>query len=162
MAVSMQDAQNVPSLNTQEPSFEATEYPASINDDPKQPKWKVKVCPVGHMIKREVYYENQLWKECKEDWEPEEVIWPTWPGTPEAEHALASSPLDGLKDDWSKAGNRLRDSAKWMATVLGAGLAAVVGTSPLGALQEHKLHGWAIVLGAVGFVLLGFTLFLVL
>jgi hypothetical protein len=114
------------------------------------------------MIKRQVFHQKKLWQDCQMDWEPEEVIWPTWPGTAEAERVLAASPLAGLHDDWSRAGNRIRDSAKWMATVLGAALAALVGASPLGAFKDQKLHGWAITFGTTGLILLGITLFLVL
>lgn len=72
------------------------------------------------------------------------------------------SPLDDVQEYWSTAGNRLRDSAKWMATVLGAALAAVIGTSPLAGMKAHKPQGIAITLGLAGLILLGVTLFLVL
>jgi hypothetical protein len=165
MSFSVEDAHNAPLRTAREPSFEPACYELYTLSDrtgPKQPAWKVKVCPNGYTITREVWHENNPWEDCKKDLEPEEVIWPTWPGNPEVERAIDASPLAGLQDDWSTAGNRLRDSAKWMATVLGAALATIVGTSPLGALREQKLHGWAIILGAVGFILLGITLFLVL
>jgi hypothetical protein len=63
---------------------------------------------------------------------------------------------------WGRASNRLRDSAKWMAAVLGAAVATVVGTSPLASMRQHHLAGTAIVLGLLGLTLLGITLFLVL
>jgi hypothetical protein len=46
--------------------------------------------------------------------------------------------------------------------VLGAGLAAVVGTSPLTGMNEHRLHTIPIFLASVGLVLIGITLLLVL
>src|SRR5262249_26055698 len=59
-------------------------------------------------------------------------------------------------------GNRQRDSAKWMATVLGAAIATVIGTSPLARLSGHHLQLAAAVIGAAGLILLGVTMLLVL
>lgn len=59
-------------------------------------------------------------------------------------------------------GNRLRDSAKWMATVIGAALATVIGTAPLAGMREHRPPAIAICLAVAGLVLLGLTLFLVM
>jgi hypothetical protein len=165
MSSSVGDTHDAPWVRAGEISFAPAEYGLFTSDnksDPEQPEWKVTVSPHENMIKRQVFHQKKLWKDCQMDWEPEEIIWPTWPGTAEAERALAASPLAGLHDEWSRAGNRLRDSAKWMATVLGAALAALIGASPLGEFKDHKLHGWAIVLGAAGLILLGITLFFVL
>jgi hypothetical protein len=63
---------------------------------------------------------------------------------------------------WSRASNRLGDSAKWMAAVLGAALATVVGTSPLALIRQHHPPGIALILALAGLVFLGITLFLVL
>lgn len=90
-----------------------------------------------------------------------EVIWPTWPATVEEEIA-AGLPLTDLRQYWTQAGNRLRDSAKWMSTVLGAAVAAVVGTSPLAVLVGHHLRPAAAGIGLAGLVLLGLTMLLVL
>jgi hypothetical protein len=90
-------------------------------------------------------------------WEPE-VIWPTWPATPAEEAAASASPLEELQQYWATAGNRLRDSAKWMAAVLGAALASVVGTSPL---AGHHLHSTAAVVGLAGLVFLSITMLLI-
>jgi hypothetical protein len=84
------------------------------------------------------------------------------PGCAEDEAALAASPLAEVQAYWSTVRNRLRDSAKWMAAVLGAALATVVGASPLAGLRAHHLPGIAIGLGLGGLVFLGLTLFLVL
>jgi hypothetical protein len=90
------------------------------------------------------------------------IIWPTWPATPTDESAAPSEPLAGVHKRWSKASNRLRDSAKWMAAVLGAALATVVGTSPLTAMRQHHPAAAAIGVGLTGLIFLGITLFLVL
>ncbi len=92
----------------------------------------------------------------------DEVIWPAWPATSQDEAAAAPSPLADVQQYWSTAGNRLRDSAKWTAAVLGAALATVIGASPLAGMREQTPQPVAIVLGAVGLVLLGITMFLVL
>ena len=75
--------------------------------------------------------DGKPWEQCGYLWEPEAVIWPTWPGRSADEVATSAMPLAGVEEYWRTVGNRLRDSAKWMATVLGAALAAVAGTSPL-------------------------------
>jgi CHASE1-domain containing sensor protein len=49
-----------------------------------------------------------------------------------------------------------------MAAVLGAALAAVVGTSPLAVMRQHHPATMAIVLGLTGLVFLAITLFLVM
>jgi hypothetical protein len=72
------------------------------------------------------------------------------------------SPLAGVHKRWRRASDRLRDSAKWMAAVLGAALAAVVGTSPLAVMRQHHPATMAIVLGLTGLVFLAITLFLVM
>jgi len=68
--------------------------------------------------------------------------------------------LNGVQKYWNKSGNRLRDSAKWMATVLGAALATLVGTSPLAPIRQHHTTA-QIVLLLVGLLLLCITLFLI-
>jgi hypothetical protein len=72
-----------------------------------------------------------------------------------------------LQAYWRTVGNRLRDSAKWSAAVLGAALATVIGTSPLAGMREHGMRGHgpppiAIFLGGAGLIFLGVTMFLVL
>jgi hypothetical protein len=65
---------------------------------------------------------------------------------------------------WAKAPDQARSTAKWIATVIGAALAAIVGTAPLSPLGGKdidwvSLPGFLIV---IGLVLLGGTIFLVL
>jgi hypothetical protein len=116
----------------------------------------------GHKIARDVSYQNQGRDQALADWEPEGIIWPAWPVRSEDEAALAASPLAEVQAHWKTAGDRLRDSAKWMAIVLGGALATIVGTSPLAGAREHHLQGIAITFGLAGLGFLGLTLFLVL
>lgn len=114
----------------------------------------------GFQIRRDVWLEHRPWLASGEGWEPEGVIWPTWPVRPTDEPESSDSALAGVQRYWNKAGNRLRDSAKWMATVLGAALATLIGTSPLSSIRNHHSTG-SIAFFLVGLVLLGLTLFLV-
>lgn len=124
--------------------------------------WKVALSTDGHQIRRDIWADGIPWDPAEEGWECEGVIWPTWPATPADERASPGAPLTEVHERWSKAGNRLRDSAKWMAAVLGAALATVVGASPLATMRQQHLSTAPIVVGLAGLVFLGITLFLVL
>ena len=147
-------------------SFRPTHYDLSTPDaegSHKQVCWRVEVSPDdGHLITRQVLHDGKLWYQCGQGWEPEGVIWPTWPARSKDDIDASGSPLAGVQEYWSTVGNRLRDSAKWMAAVLGAALAAVIGTSPLTGMREHKPQPIAIMLGAAGLIFLGITIFLVM
>ena len=106
-------------------SFSPTPYDLSApdaEDSGTQVCWRVKVCPDGHQITRQVLRDEKLWAQCGQKGEIESVIWPTWPARSKDEIAASGAPLAGVQEYWSTVGNRLRDSAKWMAAVLGAAL----------------------------------------
>ena len=132
---------------------------SSGKPEPASACWRVVLSTDGHQIRRDIWTGRDPWDPHTEQWEPEGIIWPTWPAD---EGASPGSPLAGMQECWSKAGDRLRDSAKWMAAVLGAALATVVGTSPLTPMRQHHPAGIAITLGLAGLAFLGITLFLVL
>lgn len=136
----------------------------SSSSGPKltQDRWVVHICPSEHQIIRVACYHTISGTEIQEYKESDEVIWPTWPATIEDETAVAATPLADLQRYWAGAGNRLRDSAKWMATVLGAALAAIVGTSPLANLSSHHFQVAAAVIGPCGLLCLATTMLLVL
>ena len=120
--------------------------------------WEICLCLGEHLITRRAYrppLENSGVERI-------EVIWPAWPATTTEEAAVAVMPLADLQRYWSEAGNRLRDSAKWMATVLGAAIAAVIGTTPLASLRGHHLQLTAALIGLAGLILLGVTMLLIL
>jgi hypothetical protein len=145
--------------------FDSTSYSMRVpqNNQTSRPvEWRVEVYPDGNMIFRRVWYENERWWPMQQRWDAEGIIWPTWPERSQDEIAAAGTPLADTQEYWSTAGNRLRDAAKWTATVLGAGLAALVGTSPLRGMNEHPMPSGAKVLGITGIVLVGLTLTLVL
>lgn len=123
-------------------------------------RWQVRVFVQETLIMRRVWSGHREWDPDDRARDLDGIIWPTWPGAADGQAAAAASPLEGVRDYWSAAGTRLRDSAKWMAAVLGAALATLVGTSPLSDARLHRPQ--AIVLGAAGLLLLGCTMFLVL
>jgi hypothetical protein len=130
--------------------------------DRREVEWQVKIHAQGDVITREVRRGGELMRRGCHDWEPERIIWPTWPGTTEDEVAAFGKPLAGVADYWSTAGDRLRDSAKWLAAVLGLALATIVGTSPLSAMKQGKLEIGAIITGSLGLLFLFLTMLLVI
>jgi hypothetical protein len=124
--------------------------------------WVVVLSTDGHQIRRDIWLDHKAWTADRERWQPEGVIWPTWPARPADEISSSDSALSGVQEYWTKSGNRLRDSSKWMATVLGAALATLIGTSPLTLIKGHHFGTSAIILGAIGLISLGLTLFLIL
>lgn len=125
-------------------------------------RWTVRLAAGESAIRRRVRLGDSGWAPDLRSPGGETVIWPTWPGDEQGEAAQPVSPLAGVQDYWSAAGAKLRESAKWMSAVLGAALAALVGTSPLSAMRAHTPPAAAIAIGAAGLVLLGCTMFLVL
>jgi hypothetical protein len=124
--------------------------------------WVVVLSTDGRQIRRDIWVDHEAWSFNKERWQPEGGIWPTWPARPADEVPSPESVLSGVQDYWAEAGNRLRDSAKWMAAVLGAALAALVGTSPLALVKGDHFGAASFLLGALGLLALGITLFLVM
>jgi hypothetical protein len=130
---------------------------SSSSPDLAQGGWGVQIYPSAHQIIRVACYCTTSGDVIHK--EPDEVIWPTWPATIEDEAEVTTSPLADLQRYWITAGNRLRESAKWMATVLGAALGTVIGTSPI---SGHSFQVAAALIGFAGLVCLGITMFLVL
>ena len=122
--------------------------------------WRIVLSTDGNRIRRDVWLNKVAWKSADEGWEPEGIIWPTWPVRPANEMSSPEAALNGVQKYWNKSGNRLRDSAKWMATVLGVALATLVGTSPLAPIRQHHTTAQLVFL-LVGLLLLCVTLFLI-
>lgn len=144
-------------IDENELSFDPVRYSMETPDGKhsgSDVKWQVEVRPKGPLITRQVWCDGKPWEQCGYRWEPELVIRPTWPGRSPDEATSSGLPLAGVEEYWRTVGNRLRDSAKWMATVLGAALAAVAGTSPLAGMREHTPQAIAVILGLLGLVLL--------
>jgi hypothetical protein len=123
--------------------------------------WGVMLSTDGRQVRRDVYVDGLDWDAAKEGWEPEGTIWPTWPSRKADESDTEETPLATVQKYWDESGTRLRDTSKWMATVLGAALATIVGASPLTLLKSHHSSA-AIALGISGLALLFLTLFLTL
>ena len=161
MSIAAEEPEVLPAVETEalDASVESASYlmraPHSGTDGGPV-EWRVEVYPDGDLISRRV------WLNGHRQWDDEGVIWPAWPERSQDEITAAGAPLEDTQKYWSKAGNRLRDSAKWTATVLGAGLAALVGTSPLRGMNEHRMPVGSMALGGAGLVLIGVTLLLVL
>jgi hypothetical protein len=134
----------------------------SPGEDPALVCWTVVLSTDGDQIRRDIWSDGLPWDPAGKGWECEGIIWPTWPTGPADENVSPGSPLAGVRKRWHRAGNRLRDSAKWMAAVLGAALATLVGTSPLAAMRQHHPAAMTIILGLTGLVFLAITLFLVM
>jgi hypothetical protein len=130
--------------------------------------WRVVVKPGRHgTVERTVYKgdgERELteWSASIESWVPEKVIWPAWSPDLAPGGKDHRTPLSVISEHWSGLADRLRESAKWMSTVLGAALGLFLGTSPLGELRYDERHRVAILFGVLGLVCLSVTLFLLL
>jgi hypothetical protein len=101
--------------------------------------WKVDVRAYEHVIRRWVERDGEGWVPPGEnlaDAHVGEVIWPTWPTNLAEEKETSCTPLAELEQHWNATTNRLRDTAKWMAAVLGAG--ARLGESVV-PVEEHCL-----------------------
>ncbi len=90
----------------------------------------------------------------------DEIIWPTWPNSVDEEIATLSTPLADLQQHWDESVSRMRDSAKWMATILGAALASLVPTAPLAG--RHHLSMVSACFGLAGLLCLALTMLLIL
>ena len=127
--------------------------------EPAEPTWRILLSTDGTRIRRDVWRDRKPWEAVAEGWEPEGIIWPTWPVRRAREMSAEEAALNGVQKYWHKSGNRLRDSAKWMATVLRR-LATLAGTSPLAPIRQHHATAEVIFLLA-GLALLCVTLFLI-
>jgi hypothetical protein len=73
--------------------FRQSEYSMDTSTgkgDGKQAKWKVVVRADGHKIVRTVSSDPDQLGGDEVGWEPEGVIWPTWPNTSEDEIVLTA------------------------------------------------------------------------
>lgn len=93
----------------------------------------------------------------KEHLKFEEPVWPIWVPTPDSETTVAD-----FEKQWADASAQARSTAKWLATVLGAALGALIGSAPLANLRDLYVPWLAYLYGGAGLVLLALTLFLVL
>jgi hypothetical protein len=96
-------------------------------------------------------------------WQPEAVIWPAWCPT-EVPHGGADmatgTALERVHAYWDRSADRIREAAKWMATVIGLALATLIGTSPFADLSARHPGGWFWVTGLAGLICLALTLLL--
>jgi hypothetical protein len=110
--------------------------------------------PTTGVIERVIYFAG------KDDPKLPETAWPIWVAKPEGETAVQE-----FQHGWQAAAEQTRSAAKWIATVLGASLAALAGlagTAPLTGLRDEGLSTAAKWSGVVGLLLLAVTLSIVL
>jgi hypothetical protein len=72
------------------------------------------------------------------------------------------SGLARFQKHWEDASTQARSTAKWIATIIGAALGALIGTAPLSGLQGKQIPGSAMIAAVLGILFIGVTLFFVL
>lgn len=87
-----------------------------------------------------------------------EQIYPTW--APDSTDNAAA--FQSWRSYWSANVDQTRAAAKWIATILGATLVALVGTTPLTVVKGAQLNGWFWFGMTAGVILTISVLFLVL
>lgn len=85
-----------------------------------------------------------------------EPVWPVW--VPESNSGKI--PAD-FEDTWAKASDQARATAKWIATILGVALAALIGSAPLSGIRGKHIPWPTYIIGAAGLACIALTLFLV-
>jgi hypothetical protein len=86
----------------------------------------------------------------------EELVYPVWVPKSGSDPTLAD-----FEKNWANASNQARATAKWLATILGVALAALIGSAPLSGLRGEYIPWRAYVVGAAGLACIALTLFLV-
>jgi hypothetical protein len=164
-----QDAPDTPSPDRGRRVLATGEYSRSESENRPsctQGDWHVRVQVRARMVSRQVCHQGSPWSPAEKSGGADnrhsgEMIWPTWPATLQEEMDASASPLSDLQAHWEAATNRLRDSAKWMAAVLGAALAAIIPTAPHADLSRDISLRSAI-LGISGLACVSITMLLVL
>jgi hypothetical protein len=136
--------------------------------------WKVSVHGSQHQVTRVVSRDGRRWVpglapdpaagegNSSGGAGPEKVIWPTWPATLIEERAMSTSRGD-LQQTWDAGIGRLRDTARWSATVLGAALASIIPTASLSKrLAGQHLTAGREALGLAGLARAGIAIVLIL
>jgi hypothetical protein len=85
-----------------------------------------------------------------------ERVWPAWVPGPDS-----GSSLTDFEKNWADASSQARATAKWIATILGLALAALIGSAPLSGIRNEYIPLRAYIIGGIGLVCIACTLFLV-
>jgi hypothetical protein len=59
--------------------------------------WSILLSTDGRRIRRDVWRGPKPWKAAAEGWEPEGIIWPTWPVRPAREMSAEEAALNGVE-----------------------------------------------------------------
>ena len=113
-----------------------------------------KVRVQGALIHREVKLFDKNREHC---WSVKEVIRPAWIPVPDSDTAVSE-----FEKHYADASAQARSTAKWMATILGVALAALIGSAPLSGMRGQNIPLGAYIAGGVGLACIVVTLFLVL
>jgi hypothetical protein len=114
--------------------------------------------PKSMVVKRKVAYDEG----SISGWFRETVSPIYVPDRSDDKHTDSSAAMAEFQKHWDESATQARTTARWIATALGAALAALVGTAPLTGLSDDYIAWWAYGSAALGLVLVGVTLFLVL
>lgn len=138
-----------PSLRKQRCAWEAVCAEGAVEATLKDPEH----CGAGIAIGRTV---KLLDKGSNERLSWEELVYPVWVPKSGSDPTLAD-----FEKTWANASNQARATAKWLATILGVALAALIGSAPLSGLRGEYIPWRAYVVGAAGLACIALTLFLV-
>jgi hypothetical protein len=135
-----------------------TSAPAFTLDD-----WK-SLCNQGHAIV-ELTYESSPTDTLRRTVtlgdgssdEVNELVWPIW--VPQVE---SDSSASDFKKTWDDAASQSRTTAKWIASILGAALAALIGTAPLSGVRNEYIPWDAYLCAGIGLGLIVLTIYLVI
>jgi hypothetical protein len=67
-----------------------------------QAEWGVLLTTDGQKIRRDLWLDCEPWSLQAEGWQPEGVIWPTWPAKPADEVSSSESALKGVEKYWNQ------------------------------------------------------------
>ena len=79
-------------------SHTISEYvPSSGTATLAEADWLVVLSTDGDQIRRDIWVGGNAWQAVAEGWEPEGIVWPTWPLRPANEMSAAESALSGIQ-----------------------------------------------------------------
>jgi hypothetical protein len=122
--------------------------------------WKL-VCKEGRITVALDPQQDALWRTVTFGGDDEhkirEQVWPIW--VPQEDSDSSASDFEKSSED---SASQARSTAKWVATILGAALAALIGSAPLSGIRDDYIPRAAYLCAGFGLAFLVFTIFLVI